>query len=584
LTAQLNLIENLAVALGAAFIVGFLAARLGLPPLLGYLLAGMLVGPSTPGPIADPELATQLADIGIVLLMFGVGVQFSVRELLPVWRTAALATAVQVALLTLAGFGLARAWGWPEVGGLVLGFAVAMSSTIVGLRALMERNLVDSTPGRLTIGWLLAEDLLTLAVLLLASSLAVGRGPLEPAAWAQAVGMGLLKALAFGALMLFVGAKLVPWLLEQVARTGSRELFTLAVLALALGTAFVSHAAFGLSLALGAFVAGLVVSESDVSHHAAAESLPFRDAFAVLFFVSVGMLFDPAVLLLEPGRVAALLGLVILGKLLLAVIILLALGYSLRTALTVGAARGQVGEFSFLLGGLGVSLGLISDREYNLLIATTMLAVGLNPFLFRAADLVERWASARGVIARLSGGAKELGSSADGAAGELRGHAILCGYGRVGRVIAQALLRRGFPFVVIEQDRRLVEALRRRGIRTIYGDAGRPDSLGLAGLSRARVVIVAVSDPVVARRVAEYARRVNRRVNIVARTHSETDRAVLERLGADEVVLAELEVALEMVRHVLRRFGVSPLEVQGFIQGLRASFGYPGGEERAGGP
>lgn len=585
MTAQPNLIENLATALGAAFIAGFLAARVRLPPLVGYLLAGILVGPATPGPIADQELAAQLADIGIILLMFGVGVQFSVRELLPVWRTAVLATVMQTGVLSLAGFGLARAWGWADMAGVTLGFALSVSSTMVGLRALMERDLLDSTPGHIMVGWLLAEDLLTLAVLLLAPSFAAF-GSFEAAPWPQTLGLALLKVLTFGALMLFVGARLVPWLLEQVARTGSRELFTLAVFALALGMAFASHAVFGLSLALGAFVAGLVVSESDLSHHAAGESLPLRDAFGVLFFVSVGMLLDPALLVLEPGSVAVLLGLVVVFKPLTASLFLRLLGYSWRTALTVGAARGQVGEFTFLLGGLAAALGLVSGREYNLLIATTILAVALNPLLFRAAHWVEQWATSRGLAVRpLRSDKVPAGSAADGAVMEgLRGHAVLCGYGRVGRIVAEALLRRGFPFVVIDQDRRVVGALRRRGIRAVYGDAGRPSTLELAGVSRARVVIVAVSDPVVARRIVEHARRVNRRVYIVARTHSGAEPGVLGRLGADEVVLAELEVALEMARHTLRRFGVSPLEAQGFLQGLRASFGYQAAEERPGGP
>lgn len=584
--AQLNLIGNLAVALGAAFIVGFLAALVRLPPLVGYLLAGILVGPATPGPIADPQLAAQLADIGIILLMFGVGVRFSVRELLPVWRTAVLATVMQTGVLGLAGFGLARAWGWADMAGVALGFALSVSSTIVGLRALMERDLLDSTPGHLMVGWLLAEDLLTLAVLLLAPSFAAPGGSFEAAPWPQTVGLALLKVLAFGALMLLVGVRLVPWLLEQVARTGSRELFTLAVFALALGMAFASHAVFGLPLALGAFVAGLVVSESDLSHHAAAESLPLRDAFGVLFFVSVGMLLDPALLVLELGSVAVLLGLVVVFKPLTASLFLRLLGYSWRTALTVGAARGQVGEFTFLLGGLAAALGLISGREYNLLIATFILAVALNPLLFRAAHRLEQWATSRGLaVWPLRSDKVSAGSVADGGVAEgLRGHAVLCGYGRVGRIVAEALRRRGFPFVVIDQDRRVVGTLRRQGIRAIYGDAGRPGTLELAGVSRARVVIVAVSDPVVARRIVEHARRANRRVNIVARTHSGAESSVLGRLGADEVVLAELEVALEMARHTLRRFGVSPLEAQGFLQGLRASFGYLAAEERPGGP
>jgi CPA2 family monovalent cation:H+ antiporter-2 len=372
--------------------------------------------------------------------------------------------------------------------------------------------------------------------------------------------------------MLFVGARVIPRVLSQVARTGSRELFTLGVLAVALGVAFTSAYVFNVSLALGAFMAGVVVSESDLSHQAAADALPLRDAFAVLFFVSVGMLFDPAFVLAEPGKILVLLAVIVLGKGLAALAIVALLGRPLRTGLTVAAGLAQVGEFSFILAELGRDVHLLPDAGHSLILAGAVLSITLNPVLFRLVDPAEAWVRRRPRLARwleLRGGA--LARPPVGPAhAALRGHAILCGYGRVGKLIARALERRGIRYTVIDRSRRDVEALRARGVLALYGDAANPVLLEHAGLDQARVLIVAIPDLPAARHVVEHARRLGGpRLHVVARTHVESEWAYLRAHGADEVVLGERELAIEMSRFTLHRFGVTGAELQALVQGLR---------------
>jgi CPA2 family monovalent cation:H+ antiporter-2 len=381
--------------------------------------------------------------------------------------------------------------------------------------------------------------------------------------------------------MLVVGRRIIPGLLGAVARTGSRELFTLAVLAVALGVAVASAVGFGVSLALGAFLAGVVVSESDLGHQAAADALPLRDAFAVLFFVSVGMLFDPRILLMAPGQVLAVLALIGLGKGLAALLIVAALGYPLRTGLTVAAGLAQIGEFSFIVAELGRSLGLLPQEGYSLILAGALFSITLNPLLFRAIDPVEAWLRRHPRVARLlerraDALARPVGPASPHA---LRGHAVLCGHGRVGSIIAEALERRRLPFAVIELSRPRVEELRRRGVVALYGDAGNPLLLEHLNLADAQVLIVAIPDPPAARHVIEHARRTNPGLDIVARTHSLSEADFLLRGGADEAVVGELELGLEMTRHTLRRFGVSAMETLAIVQGLRqraqARHGFP---------
>jgi monovalent cation:H+ antiporter-2, CPA2 family len=394
------LLATIAAGLGLAFVLGFAAARLRLPPLVGYLLAGVVIGPFSPGFVADTGLASQLAEVGVILLMFGVGLHFSPRDLLAVRRVVVPGALVQITVATALGALLARFWGWSWGTAAVFGLALSVASTVVVLRVLAERGTLDSLPGRIAVGWLVVEDLAMVLVLVLLPALAPALGgtaaaPDVPGGLPGAVALTLGKVTAFVALMLVVGRRTVPWLLERVARTGSRELFTLGVLAVALGIAFGAAALFGVSFALGAFFAGVVISESDLSHQAAADALPLQDAFAVLFFVSVGMLFDPMVLVREPLAVLAVLVVILLGQSLPALAIVLAARQPLRPALTVAASLGQIGEFSFILAGLGVSLGLLPPDGRNLILAGALLSITINPLLVGAVEPMERWVRAR---------------------------------------------------------------------------------------------------------------------------------------------------------------------------------------------
>jgi CPA2 family monovalent cation:H+ antiporter-2 len=405
------LITTVAAGFGMALLFGLAAARLRLPALVGYLLAGVALGPFTPGFVADAELAPQLAEIGVILLMFGVGIHFSVRDLLAVRRIAVPGAVAQIAAATLLGAGVGRIWGWSWSAGLVFGLSLSVASTVVLLRALEERHASGSPEGRIAIGWLIVEDLaMVLALVLLPVVAPSAHGSsATPVGIASLLALTLAKVGAFVALMAFVGRRAVPWMLERVAATGSRELFTLAVLSVALGIAVGAAFLFGVSFALGAFLAGVVINESELSHEAATNALPLRDAFAVLFFVSVGMLFDPRILLSAPLQVLAVVGIVVLGKSLAALAIVLAFGHPPRTALTIAASLGQIGEFSFILAALGVSLGLLPPEARSLVLAGALLSITLNPLLFGAIDSVDRWLlrrQARRVTSAAPGGAR----------------------------------------------------------------------------------------------------------------------------------------------------------------------------------
>ncbi len=577
---ETGLIANVTVALMLAFLGGFLARRLRLPPIVGYLLAGIAVGPFTPGFVADIDLAAQLAEIGVILLMFGVGTHFSLRDLMAVRAIAIPGAVGQSAVATAIGVGLALSWGWSLGSGLILGLAISVASTVVLIRALMDRDVLDSVPGKVAVGWLIVEDLFTVLALVILPALAMTLGAETTAGLAAAAAgtnvavelvLTLGKVALFALLMFLVGARAVPWLLVQTARAGSRELFTLAVLAVALGIAFGSSALFGVSLALGAFFAGVIVGGSDLSHQAAADALPLRDAFAVLFFVSVGMLFDPSFVLATPGPVLVVLLVIIFAKPLVAFLIVLAFGYPIRTGLTVAAGLAQIGEFSFILGALGRQLGLLPGAGYNLIIAGALLSIALNPLLFRTIEPIETWLRRRpklsAFIERRAGTLAKLPTDAtDGAP---RGHAVLCGYGRVGSVIGQALERRGFRYMVIEQNRQVVEQLRQRGIPALWGDASNPVLLERLSLNRARILIVAIPDPPATRQIVEYARRVAPSLELIVRTHSESEWAYLRDGRVSEAFLGERELAIEMAGYALRRYGVSAMETTAIMQGLR---------------
>ena len=565
-----ELIATIALGLSAAFLAGLVARRLRLPSIVGYLVAGVVVGPFTPGVFADQSLATELAEIGVILLMFGVGIHFSFRDLLAVRGIAIPGAVVQSAVATGLGIGVALMLGWGVVSGVVLGLSLSVASTVVLLRALIQRNALDTIHGRVAVGWLIVEDIFTVLVLVLLPSFAAltAGGGAEGNAL-LAVGEALLKAGALAVLMVVVGTRVVPWLLLQVAREGSQEMFTLGVLAVALGIAFASSAVFGVSLALGAFLAGAVVGETDLSHKAASDALPLRDAFAVLFFVSVGMLLDPAYLLQNPLAILAVLALVVVGKSMAAIAIVALLGYPLRTGLTVGAGLAQIGEFSFILATAGVTLGVLPAEAYQLVVAGALLSITVNPLAFGLVDPIDAWLKARPALRRrLERGAGPLARPTP-ADQPMSGHAVICGWGRVGRTVARALEARGFGYVVIEEHRRTVEALRERGVRAFYGDIADAELLRHAGIDRARVLVFAAYDPPAAEFAVEHSRQVNPRIEIVVRVETPDEaRRLLER-GATQTVEGERELAVQMARYTLRRFGVTSREVDAITQGLR---------------
>jgi CPA2 family monovalent cation:H+ antiporter-2 len=568
-----GLIVTIAAALVIAFIGGLIATRLKLPAIVGYLIAGVAVGPFTPGFVANAEIAHELAEIGVILLMFGVGIHFSLRDLLAVRAIAIPGAVGQIAVATALGTGVTMLWGWSLGSGLVLGLAISVASTVVLLRALTERGMLDSVHGHVAVGWLIVEDLFTVLALVLLPALApalggTGGGGEHPL---LAIALVLGKVAILAILMLFVGARLIPWLLVQVTYTGSRELFTLAVLAIAMGIAVLAAIVFGASLALGAFLAGLVVGESDLSHQAASDALPLRDAFAVLFFVSVGMLFDPALLVSEPVKIAAILAIVLFGKGLTALAIVATFGQPLRTGLTVAAGLAQVGEFSFILAELGTGLGLLPAEGRSLILAAAIVSITLNPLVFAAVDPIEDWVRRHPRVARILERQKgPLSQPLPRAHDEgRRAHAIICGYGEVGKLIAHALDRRDFTYAVIDQNRREIEELRGRGISALYGDAGNPLFLEHADITNARILIIALADAPVTRHIVKEARRMNPRLAIVARAQSEGEHAYLLEHDVNDVVLAEREVAAEMARYALYRFGISGAELQSIVQGLR---------------
>ncbi len=577
------LISTIAVGLTAAFVGGLIARKLRVPPIVGYLLAGVAVGPFTPGLIADTDVAAELAEIGVVLLMFGVGIHFSIRDLLAV-RSIAIPGAVgQIFVATMLGVATGIALGWGIGGGLVLGLGLSVASTVVLLRNLTERRELDTNQGRIAVGWLIVEDVFTVVVLVLLPAIAPSLGG-TPAAGGSAgpiadVAIALGKAAVFGVLMVVVGTRLVPWLLVTVAREGSRELFTLAVLAIAVGIAFASSAIFGVSLALGAFLAGAIVGESDLSHQAAADALPLQDAFAVLFFVSVGMLVDPSFIVSHPLEILVVVGLIVVAKSAAAFGIVAMLGYPLRTALTIAAALAQIGEFSFILATLGVSLGLLPPEGFQLIVAGSLISITLSPLICATiAPIDERLRDTGFVRAIIGRRGRHLSRLPEPAETDepLVGHAVLSGYGRVGQMIEPALRRRGFTTVVISNDRRVVEALRRDGRRALYGDASHRDVLAEAGVERARMVIAAVNDPHVTRLVIDRARELNPRIDVVARASSDAEAARLRAVGrAVQPVFGERELAVQMVRYAMRRFGVSANEAELMAQGLRRRGGPP---------
>jgi CPA2 family monovalent cation:H+ antiporter-2 len=578
---DISLLTTIAAGLGLAFAMGLLATRVRLPPILGYLVAGIVVGPFTPGFVADTGLASQLAELGVIFLMFGVGLHFSVRDLLAVRHIAVPGAIGQALFATVLGMLVARAWGWSYGSGLVFGLSLSVASTVVLLRTLDDHGILDSADGQIAVGWLIVEDLLTVLALVLLPALAPALGgdaaavlgpadaaALDPAAGQHAaagsislpvvIGSTLLKLVLFAAMMLVVGKRLIPALLGRVVHTGSRELFTLAVLSVALCIAVGAAALFDVSFALGAFFAGVIVSESDFSHEAARNALPLQDAFAVLFFVSVGMLFDPAILVREPLRLLAVVGIILIGKSIAALLIVLAFRYTVHTALTISASLAQIGEFSFILVALGFSLGLLPAEAQSLVVAGALVSITVNPFLFQLLTPLSRWLrERRGLAGALERPAGDLANLPEAQEEQLSGHVVVVGSGRVGGPVANELARHGIPYVIVEQSREMIESLRERGLPAIYGDASRPEVMKDAHLERARLVIVAAPDAYQARAILALAHQLNPGLEVIVRTHSQNEREFLEEMGAARALVAESELAVSLSREALQRFNVS---------------------------
>lgn len=556
----LPLITTLSAALGVALILGIVATRLRLPALVGYLVAGMAIGPFTPGIVASTDIASELAEIGVMLLMFGVGLHFSPRDLLDVRRIALPGALLQIAVATALGAGVALAWGWGIGGALVFGLSLSVASTVVLLRALESRGALDSLNGRIAVGWLVVEDLVMVLVLVILPPLSGALGGHEPEGggtlgWTLIA--TLLKVGAFIALMLLGGRRLLPRLLWYVARHGSRELFTLCVVAVAVSIAYGAAALFGVSFALGAFFAGMVIRESEFAHRAAEESLPLREAFAVLFFVSVGMLFDPQILLRHPLQVLVVAAIIMLGKSVAAAVLVKVLRYPLNTALVVSASLAQIGEFSFILTGLGLSLGLLPREGQSLILAGALLSIALNPLMFSLVAPLERLLGGGPELAeplpRRTDPLTQLPDDTDDTL--LTGQVVLVGYGRVGRRVGAALAERGIAHVVVETNREIVERLREHGTPAVYGDASEPEVLVQAHVARAGMVVVATPDIIDLPRMMSCARALNPGVEVIVRTHNEEEAELLGEL-VTAVFYAERELAQRMGEHVLKRYGV----------------------------
>jgi CPA2 family monovalent cation:H+ antiporter-2 len=576
---NLALILTLTGGLAAALLLGYITQRLGLSPIVGYLLAGFVVGPNSPGFVADRHLAEQLAEVGVILLMFGVGIQFHLKELLAVRRVALPGAIGQSLVATLLGLlvtqTLAMNWSWSA--GIVFGLAISVASTVVLLRVLSDNNDLHTPTGHIAVGWLVVEDLLTVLVLVLLPVLF--RGEKAEGSAALAIGWSVLKIGLLVGFVFLVGGRAIPWLLSQVAATRSRELFTLTVLVVALGIAVGAAQLFGVSMALGAFLAGMVVGQSDFSSRAAAEALPMRHAFAVLFFVSVGMLFDPSPLWISPALVAATLGVILIGKPMAALAIVLVLGYPLRVALAVSVALAQIGEFSFILAALGLKLEVLPEDAYDILVAAAIISISLNPLLYRLIDVFDRQAKRWPVLERLLAGRMRAVNSTYGTAAESAAdssRAVVVGYGPVGRTLVRLLQENEIVPTVIELNLDTVRRLRDDGLQAVYGDSAHKQTLAEAGAERAAVLFLTSSGMHGSDEVIRLARELNPDIRVVARATYLREIPLLRKAGADAVFSGEGEVALTMTEHLLRQLGASGEQIDREADRIRAElFGAP---------
>lgn len=554
------LLLNITLALVVAFLGGFVARRIGLPTIIGYLLAGIAIGPFTPGFVGEADIIGQLAELGVIFLMFGVGLSISIKDLRKVSDIAVFGALSQMALATLLGFGLSQLWGWSPTAGIVLGLAISNASSVVMLRGLMDNSLLNTPHGQAAIGWSVIQDLVTVVVLVLMPSLE--GGGLD---W-QSLALAVLKALVFVVLVLLVGTRLIPWLLQLIAHTRSRELFILAILAIALGTALGAAELFGVSLALGAFIAGVVVSESSLSYQVGADVLPFREAFAVLFFVSIGMLVNPRYLIGNVSPILSLMALIVIGKPVLITLMGFIFSRPARTALVIAAGNSQIGEFTFILGQAALALGLLSRDQYSLILASALLSITVNPGLFRSIGRVER------ALMRFPEAWKLLdrhGPAPEPVEETIRDHVVVVGFGRVGRQIVEILEITQCPHIVIEADMDRVDLLNKRGTITLFGDAANSEVITHAGLERARVLVVTVPEEAASELIVAAARDIAPNLPVIARAATVEGVKRLANLGARDVVHLELEGGLEIVRYTLLHLGLPLQEINRYTDAVR---------------
>ena len=559
---ELPLLINIAVALVVALIGGILARRIGLPTIVGYMLAGIAIGPFTPGFEGDADTISQLAELGVIFLMFGVGLHFSLNDFWKVRSIAIPGSLGRMAMMTLLGFLLSQWWGWTVTSGIVMGLAISIASTVVLMRGLMDNGLLNTSHGQAAIGWVVVEDLATVLILVLMPTLASTSGEFD---WGG-LGLTLLKAAGFVALVLFAGTRLIPWILLRIAHTRSRELFILAILAISLGIALSAAELFGVSLALGAFVAGVVVNESPLSHQVGADIFPFREAFAVLFFVSIGMLVNPAYLFNNVGEILLLTALIVIGKSVLTLLLGLVFPWQAYTALVVGAGLSQIGEFSFILGQAGISLGLLDHDQYSLILAAALLSITVNPLMFRLIPPTEKFVRKLPFLWRLLDHHKTLSLPPEET---IEGHVVIVGYGRVGHHIVDVLGEISIPRLVIDADAERIEELSRRGIPNLYGDASNSEVLTHARLERARALVVAGPDESASELVVAAARDIAPELPIVARATTQDGIDRLAKFGAQDVIHPELEGGLEVMRHTLLALGFPLQEIIRYMDTVR---------------
>lgn len=571
---NIDLLLTLSAGLIGALTFGYITHRLGWSPIVGYLLAGVLVGPHTPGFVADKALADQLAEIGVILLMFGVGLHFHLKDLWAVRGVAIAGAVVQSLIATLLGTFAAMWFGWSWSSGIVFGMALSVASTVVLTRVLSDSGQLQSPTGRIAIGWLVVEDIFTVFMLVLLPVLFV-QSEKESSNLALSFGLAAVKLTAFIAFTLFAAGKVIPWLLSKVARTESRELFTLSVLAIALGIAVGSAHFIGVSMALGAFLAGMVVGQSDFSARAAAEALPMRDAFAVMFFLSVGMLLDPGQVVAAPAMVFTTLAIVMIGKPLAALAIVIGLGYSSKIALGVAVALAQIGEFSFLVGTLGIQLGALPETAMNPLVAVAIISIMLNPILYRSLGSVEAFLTDHPKLwALLNRKARPSEPLEDDSATPWH-RAVVVGYGPIGRTVARLLRERGIEPAIIEMNMETFRELRNKGLRAVYGDANKTEVLENAGIAGAVSLILTASGAADSVEAIRIARLINPRIHVISRADFLRQEGHLRMAGANEVYAGEGEVALAMTGSILRQLGATPEQLDEERARIRADLFEP---------